>query len=334
MTDYRDAYGFFDKALHRLAFNTSKIQLSLARQESEQHAQALAALTTNKPVFITALPRAGTTILLDILTKTIEFSYHTYQGMPFIFTPLLWSQFSKHFAKDNRLRSRAHNDGIKINQNSAEAFEEMLWQAFWPQAYSGTSIAQWQTAPNAKFDDFFVEHIKKLHLRDKTKFNKEKQRYISKNNLNFTRLPYIKQLFPDNLVVTPFREPVQHALSMLKQHQNFSLLHQDNAFSRCYMTAIGHFDLGVNLKPVNFNQWVDKTVFKPDSLNFWLEYWIETYRYLFDTDKPHKLFVSFEDLCEKPEKVLRLLRIIWTYRKHYCDNQWLNLSLLLPTSLI
>lgn len=331
MTKYRDDYGFFDKALHYLAFTTSKLQLSLARQESEDHAQALSLLSTYKPVFITSLPRGGTTILLDILTKTEAFSYHTYQDMPFVFTPLLWSKFSGHFAKDNKLKDRAHNDGIKINQNSAEAFEEMLWQAFWPQNYNGKSIALWQKKANVKFDAFFVEHIKKLHLRDhlrgqsidkaqapslihspqylldKQKSDQYKQRYISKNNLNISRLPYLKQLFPDSIVLTPFREPLQHALSMLKQHKNFSKLHSENAFSRRYMAAIGHFDFGVNLKPVNFNQWHDNTVFKPDSLDFWLEYWIETYHYLLDTDKSPKVFISFEHLCENAPTSLKTL---------------------------
>jgi len=307
VAEYRDDYGFFDKALHYLAFNTSKMQMSLARQESDQYAQTLGSLSIKKPVFITSLPRSGTTILLDVLTTTDEFSYHSYKDMPFIFTPLFWSKFNVHFAKDHKLKPRAHNDGIQINQDSAEAFEEMLWKTFWPQAYRGQSIDQWQSHDNNNFDRFFIEHIKKLHLRDRLMLGKNKQRYISKNNLNIARIPYLTRLFPDSIVLTPFRDPLQHALSMLRQHKSFSVLHQHNAFARRYMAAIGHFDFGANLKPINFNQWHDRTLFKPDSLNFWLEYWIESYRYLLDKQKSKIFFISFEDLCETPATSLAVL---------------------------
>jgi hypothetical protein len=320
---FDDNYSMVDKLLHQFAFNRTKMQLTMAKQESEQHEAALKSLTVKKPVFIAGLPRGGTTILLDVLSKTEAFSYHRYQDMPFMLTPLLWDKFSGLFIKKSvrdkggAYKERAHQDGIKINLHSPEAFEEMLWKAHWPQAYQGSAIEPWSVDANPAFDTFFTEHIKKLQLRDK------RQRYISKNNLNITRLPYLKRLFPDSLLLVPFREPVQHALSLLKQHRNFTAMHKDNAFSREYMAGVGHFDFGANLKPVNFNQWFTGAGFEgvegvggavseantlsPDTLDFWLHYWVESYQYLLDNAPEDVLFVGFEQLCRAPEACFKVL---------------------------
>jgi hypothetical protein len=305
VADFQDNYSFFDKALHYLAFKSSKLQLNLAENESEEHHQKLQAISVEKPVFITSLPRSGTTILLDVLTKTDAFSYHSYQDMPFVFTPLMWAKFSNKFAKSDTLTERAHKDGIKINSKSPEAFEEMFFKAFWPELYKGSSVALWpqstnQKATHFKFNRFFTDHIKKLLFRD------SRTRYISKNNLNITRLPYIRSLFGDAIILIPFREPIQHALSLLRQHQNFTALHGENKFSKDYMAAIGHFDFGANLKPVNFNQWFDNCEYSPDTLDFWLAYWIECYQYLLDNPSGG-LFVCFERLCKDPEGSFNVL---------------------------
>ena len=314
-SDFEDDYSFVDKALHNLAFGTSKIQLTMAKQESEKHQAALKPLRVERPVFITGLPRSGTTILLDVLSKSGQFSYHRYQDMPFVLTPLVWDKFSKWFVKtadgQGELKERAHQDGIKINQQSPEAFEEMLWKAHWPQAYNDSAIEPWSETANLEFDQFFTEHIKKLLLRD------NRPRYISKNNLNITRVPYLKRLFPDSLVLVPFREPLQHALSLLKQHRNFGAMHQNNHFSRAYMAGVGHFDFGANLKPVNFNGWARRCSFSPDTVDFWLAYWIETYQYLLDVvagghsgghgGVEGVLFVGFEALCKEPESSFNVL---------------------------
>ncbi|MCJ8269027.1 MAG: sulfotransferase, partial [Psychrosphaera sp.] len=306
MADFADSYTFLDRLLHRFAFKTTKMQLGLADNESEEHRAQLNNIQIDKPVFITSLPRSGTTILLDVLSKTEQFSYHSYQDMPFIFTPLLWSKFSRNFAKSNELTERAHKDGIKINQQSPEAFEEMLFKAFWPKLYDGASLPLWPEQPNAKFDTFFAEHIKKLLFRDgkgrDSPVQGEKStRYISKNNLNITRLPYLKKLFPDGILLVPFRDPLQHALSLLRQHQNFTKLHGQSKFAKDYMAAVGHFDFGANLKPVNFSGWFDNTAYQPDSLDFWLEYWVMAYQHIVDNHKSFCHFVCFETLCAEPK---------------------------------
>lgn len=296
--------------LHYFAFKTTRVQLSLADSETDQHKKALTTVNIEKPVFISGLPRAGTTILLDVLAKTACFSYHRYQDMPFIFTPMMWGKFSRSFAKNDNngeLTERAHKDGIKINQQSPEAFEEMLFKAFWPQRYGDESLPLWPTSKHPPFERFFTQHIEKLILRDSQSRSENgvaanHLRYLSKNNLNITRLPYLTKLFGDSILLLPFRSPVQHALSLFKQHQNFTQLHQRNRFAKDYMAAVGHFDFGANLKPVNFNRWYDKTRYQPDSLDFWLEYWLNCYQYLLEHHSDDYHFVCFENLCKAPHR--------------------------------
>lgn len=307
MANFEDKYSFIDKALHYLVFKTIKLQLSLAQNETVDYYEKLQQCNVEKPIFITSLPRSGTTILLDVLTKTDCFCYNTYQDMPFVFTPLIWGKFGGLFAKDDALIERAHKDGIKINQQSAEAFEEMFFKAFWPDLYLSSSIPLWPQTSNQKFDIFFVDHIKKLILRNQQKGSVLKNRYVSKNNLNIIRLAYLKRLFPDSVILVPFRKPIQQAISLYNQHRNFTALHKDNQFAKDYMAAIGHFDFGENLKPINFNRWFDSTVYQPHCLDFWLEYWIQTYQYLFDNESTRCLFVSFDLLCREPESSFAVL---------------------------
>lgn len=298
MSEFHDNYSWLDKALHKLAFKTVPLQLRLAAVESDERRRDLSSLKVEKPIFITSLPRSGTTILLEVLSKTGLFCHHTYADMPFVFTPLLWQKFAGRFTKQDELVERAHGDGIKINQQSPEAFEEMFYKAFWPGHYRDNRLAVWSAEPaNKDFDRFFTAHIAKLMLRD------NQSRYLSKNNLNIIRLDYLKRLFPDGRFVVPVREPLAHAMSLLRQHQNFTKLHEQNPFAKAYMEGIGHYDFGANLKPVNFNGWLDDCPYEPMQLDFWLAYWIASYQYLLDS-KPFVHFVCFESLCAQPSVVL------------------------------
>ena len=80
-------------------------------------------------VFVAGLARSGTTILLNALYKSNQFSSLSYQDMPFVLAPNLWSRLSFN-KQDSNLVERAHGDGIKIDTSSPEAFEEIFWKTF------------------------------------------------------------------------------------------------------------------------------------------------------------------------------------------------------------
>lgn len=300
-------YSAIDRIIHKIAFNTYNIQVALAEIEDTIYKKKLLTCPLERPVFITALPRAGTTLLLECCTTLNEFASHNYRDMPFVLIPCLWNTFSAPFQKSGELKERAHKDGMLIGFESFEAFEEVVWKTFWKEHYQKNRILPWTNENNSEFNEFFSNHIQKI-ICLRSGADAGEVRYISKNNLNISRTAYLKQIFPDSIIIVPFREPLQHANSLLKQHQNFLKIHKDDAFASEYMRAIGHYDFGENLRPVDFDGWISrhKTERDPFSLSFWLEYWVVSYRALLSNAGSLRFF-SYEALCEEPERGLQLL---------------------------
>ena len=297
-------YSAVDRLLHRVAFRTTAAQTAVADLEDQLFAKRLAACKADRPVFITALPRAGTTLLLECLAELGPFASHCYRDMPFVLIPCMWNRFAARFCRDGRSRPRAHGDGMLINFDSPEAFEEVLWKTFWRDHYRADRIEPWHDdEENAEFDEFFRNHMRKIvWLR---RGEAPGARYVSKNNLNVARIGLLKRLFPDSVVLVPFRDPLQHAASLLRQHRNFLRIHGEDPFASEYMRAIGHFDFGENLRPVDFDGWLDQRESTgPDSLAFWLEYWVAGYRHLLEENADSVHFIGYEALCEEAREGL------------------------------
>ena len=87
-----EAYSRLDRTLYRLAFAGLGVQKALADLEEHALAARPGPVAPERPVFITSLPRAGTTLLLEVLSALPEFASHTYRDMPFVMAPLLWSK--------------------------------------------------------------------------------------------------------------------------------------------------------------------------------------------------------------------------------------------------
>ena len=293
-------YSLLDRALHWLAFSTIEIQKGLADLEDKVYSKDLARMEIDRPVFITSLPRAGTTLLLDVIASTGSFGSHTYRDLPFLLMPLLWNTISGGGRRRNGIEiERAHGDGMTIGYDSHEAFEEVLWRAFWPHKYLEDRILTWGqkiVIPYDEFDGFFRSHIRKLLLlRGAT-------RYISKNNANISRIPKLLSMLPDAQVLVPFRRPIDHAVSMWRQHQNFIQIHADEPFARRYMADIGHYDFGANLRPIAFGDWPDRDFpDPPNDVRFWLRYWCTAFESILElADHPRVAFVNYDLLCDAP----------------------------------
>lgn len=302
-------YSALDRCLHRVAFKTYAAQVSLADLEDRLFARQLATCKADRPVFISSLPRAGTTLLLECCAKVQEFASHCYRDMPFVLLPCLWNRFSAMFQRTGKLRERAHGDGMLIDFDSPEALEEVLWKEFWKQHYRSDRIIPWQDEDNDEFTEFFRSHMRKIILlRRGHGQDAHGARYVSKNNLNIARIRILRQLFPDSVIVVPFREPLHHAASLLEQHRNFLRIHKEDPFASEYMRAIGHFDFGQNLCPIDFDNWLDKRTSKEaKELVFWLEYWVASYRYLLRANADILHFLDYQGLCEYPERGLQVL---------------------------
>lgn len=304
---FQDRYSRLDRSLHRLAFSTIEFQKALADIEDRLYTGRLRSVRTDRPVFITALPRAGTTLLLETLGSLDTFASHTYRNMPFLLTPLLWNAVSSPFRAPNVTLDRAHGDGMTVGYDSPEAFEEVLWRAFWPDKYRGDRIVPWTVADedtHGEFAPFIKTHIAKL-ITLRGAREPATVRYLSKNNANLSRIPKITQLFPNAAVLVLFRNPLDHTASMLRQHRNFLNIHAVEPFTRRYMEDIGHYDFGANLRPIDFGRWLSREDLKlTETIDFWLKYWCAAYAHVLAGLGGNVVLVGYDALCADPAPTL------------------------------
>jgi len=229
----------------------------------------------SRHVFISGMARSGTTILLNAIYETNEFASLTYKDMPFILSPNIWSKLSKNNALEEK-QERAHNDGIKIDTNSPEAFEEVFWKTF----------------DDSDSDSYkeFKYFVQLLCLKYK------KKRYLSKNNQNIKRINHLINNYPNSKIIVPFREPLQHSFSLFTQHKKFISLQKNDKFIRKYMSLIGHSEFGLDYIPQ-----IDKNLKYSDTHNIdhWLEQWYLTHNMFIQfLNSSQVLFVCYEELCK------------------------------------
>ncbi len=297
-------YNFSSRFLHRLALK-SKMMAEISFDAENALISKKEVSFSENPVFISGLARAGTTILMRYLYESGEFRSLTYQDMPFVLMPNLWKKFSiKRPA--GVYKERAHKDGIMVSFESPEAFEEVFWRIFTSEKYIGKSRLEVQKVSSevlGKFRDF-------IHNVIVSADNHSQARYLSKNNNNILRLPYLYKAFPKARVVIPFRDPLQHAVSLHTQHIHFSKIQSEDKFSLEYMNWLGHFEFGLNQKPFHF---VDNDTFskleKLDKMNldFWLLSWKNYYEYVLKNVGESTLLFSYAELCKSPSTVLTKL---------------------------
>ncbi len=293
-------YGRLDRLLHRLAFGSLEMQKALGRLENRLHGDQAAPERAQRPVFVTSLPRAGTTVMLEALAALPEFASATYRHMPFTLAPILWQRFARGFMRSGGRGERAHGDGVEVGLDSPEAFEEMLWMAFWPEHYRERTILPWAAdAEASEFDTFFRQHMAKIVASA----GGGARRYLSKNNANIARLGLIERLFPDATILVPVREAVAQASSLLRQHRRFTALHRQDSFARQYMEGLGHFEFGAALKPFAFTDPAPDPA-RADEPDFWLAYWCDAFEWVLATAGARVVMIDHDALSVAPEAYL------------------------------
>lgn len=265
-------YNFVQKFLHNFIFSNNFILKSLYEIEKIFYPQNIDDIKYNHHIFITSLPRSGTTILLNYIFDSQNFSSLTYKQMPFILSPNTFSKIN--FFSSNKKKERAHTDGILYNLDSPEAFDEIFFNIFSEEEIS-----------NEIYN--FISLVLKLN---------NKKRYLSKNNYNYKRIKFIQKLLPNSLFLIPIRNPSQQAYSLFKQHKNFLKLQEKDNFVLKYMNYLGHHEFGKNhkfwFKPYKFHDSNDH--------NYWLEQWLIFYKKNLNEYKEHAncLFIKYEKLTD------------------------------------
>jgi len=300
----KSGYNFIDRFTHGLALQ------SKAAAEISFDIENAIVKRTNKTfpdnhVFISGLARSGTTILMQYLCDTGLFKSLTYSDMPFVLMPNTWRKISHKKASD-QFKERAHQDGIMIGPDSPEAFEEVFWRVFCGKEYILKDRLQLHEIGNGTIEKFRRHVYNVLFSADAV----NQTRYLSKNNNNVLRLPYLHKAFPQSHIVVPFRDPLQHTISLLNQHLHFSKIQAEDKFSLNYMNWLGHFEFGLNQKPFFLN---DENAFNEmrnygkSDINFWLLNWKNYYQYVNEHHTPNTIFFNYDKFCQNPSSELSAL---------------------------
>lgn len=242
-------------------------------------------------VFISGLARSGTTILLRALYASGCFTSLTYRDMPFVLAPNLWRRISIFSKGHKQAEERAHADGILVDYDSPEALDEVFWRVFSGQEYLLKDVLVPMSADTETID-LFRRYVA-LILRDYPR-----KRYLSKNNNNLLRFSALVDAFPDAYILIAFRHPVSHSVSLLRQHQHFTAHCAKHSFTRRYMGWLAHHEFGPDHRPFRFETPTTMEKLFPDTLDYWLQRWIDAYAYVADHRPRNSLLLCYERLCE------------------------------------
>ena len=299
-----------DYLLLRLASSAAGMLQSLGDLESAALRRRINAVPIESPVFLTGLARSGTTILLEELSKVPGVGTHRYRDFPFLMTPWLWNGFLDLFRVAQEAVERPHKDRIQITTESPEAFEEPLWQFFFPQQHSGAALHR--LAGDQRYDDFeafFKDHIRKILLV------RRQQRYLSKENYNVVRIEYLAKVFPDARFIVPIRHPFTHVESLVRQHALFCDYARGDARVPHYLAAAGHYEFGPQRVPIRLSHAAGNRIRaaweRGENDAGYAIQWAEIYRFVdalrSSTNELSQriLVVRYEDFCARPCDVMR-----------------------------
>lgn len=281
----------------------------LGEWESAWLRRDLDGIGIDKPVYISGLARSGTTILLEILAGIVGMATHRYRDFPFLLVPCLWNRYLCAFHVQDTPVERAHRDRIRITRESPEAFEEVVWQAFFPHLHDRKTVHRFDCEKrHERFERFYADHIKKILLVRKG------LRYLSKANYNLSRIEYLAAVFPDARFIVPIRHPVPHVGSLVHQHLLFTDYAARDRRVPKYLAAAGHFEFGPQRVPIRVSHEggdrIERAWTRGDEFAGYAIQWAEIYGYVDslvtrqDEISRRLVVIRYEDLCAATERTM------------------------------
>ncbi|MCM4172548.1 hypothetical protein DHD32_13740 [Arenibacter sp. TNZ] len=285
------SYSKSEKILHKLYLSNYFLAKSSLELEEIIYGPKSKNIQIQEYVFITGLARSGTTALMNKIFGSDEYASLQYSNMPILLSPNFWNKKLKIEAHE-----RAHKDGIIIDGNSPEEFDEYFWKVFMKDSYIKDGLLPHTV--NEEIVNKYLTYISLICL------SKQKQKYISKNNNNILRLDTLKKINNSKIFIL-FREPISHASSLMKLHRSFSDSQLDDPFVLDYFNYLGHHEFGLNHKPFLLtSDFIEtRTQYDLEDINYWIILWINYYEYVLDTFDDSFMLISFEDLVNEPDGV-------------------------------
>ena len=298
-----------DYTLAIIALRMVPVLRELGEFESSFFRCRLSKVSIEQPLFITGLARSGTTVLLDLLSQCRDVATHRYRDFPFLWFPITWNWFQDRLAKTQTAVERPHQDRIRITKESPEAFEEPIWQFFFPQIHDPQTIHILDAGTDIPdFESFFCTHIRKILLIRGGK------RYLSKGNYNVARIIYLARIFSDARFIVPVREPLAHVHSLVKQHQLFTDYAAADGRITNYLKAAGHYEFGPQRQPVSISRLGTERILEAwqagEDYRGYAVLWSEIYAHIWrlvaagSNLADRILIIRYEDFCAEPRKTL------------------------------
>lgn len=291
----------------RLMRRTGGFWERLGNLETKVLGSEIAGVEVRRPVYVTSLARAGTTIITELLSRHPDLTSHRYSDFPPVWTPYWWNALRERLPLPKvEAAERAHKDRLAVTPDSPEAVEEVLWMHFFPRAHDSTAdnVLDGDT-DHPGFERYYRDHIRKLLVV------RGARRYLAKGNYNLTRLEYLLKLFPDARFVIPVRDPVWHIASLMKQDRLFTEQHDADPRTKVYMHLLGHYEFGRGKHCINVGD--DERVAEiqslwasGDAVQGWALYWRSLYEHLVARIEDNEalaracLLVGYEAMCSEP----------------------------------
>lgn len=296
--------------LARFFYNRPKFNLKLSKKETKIMQKKIVNLKVEKPIYVTGLARAGSTVTVEMIGKHPDVAYYKYLHCINPFIPH-WLQKVANFLPliFRKPVERVHKDGLLVNRNSPEAVEEPIWMMFFNTIHNDavSNIFDEKTT-NPEFEKTYDDLLRKLM------FNQTSIRYVAKNNYNISRLEYLLKLYPEMKIIMMVRNPINHIASMVKQDAIIEELERQNKRLLHWTKLIGHREYGTAKICVNVNS--TETIKKIREMwekeetyvQGWAIQWNMIYSYIADLLKRNKsladrtLIVRYEDLTDNSEE--------------------------------
>ncbi len=251
---------WFDRALHRFALDSATFRRFWFRRECERNDGAFDPGREN--VFIAGLARAGSTALLNVLYRSGAFASTTYAMMPFVMAPSMARVIARLPRTPVAPTERAHGDTITVGLDSPEALDAVFWSTFFPAPAERLAPRE---VPPAMLGDYamFIENL----LLDAGA-----DRYLAKMNQGIDKLASLAAYFERSVFLVPFRDPLQQASSLRRQHERFRQL---SAYESRYFGWLEHTEFGALHRRFGSADSSTRTAFDPAELNYWLAQWLD-----------------------------------------------------------
>jgi hypothetical protein len=292
-------YSDWSKLLHRIALDNYHIAEQLFEVERKRLRKRGHNPKSNFLV-VTGLARAGTTAMTTQLHSSGRFHSLSYANMPFLMSPNIWAMFYN--PEKGQLKERSHGDKVMVGTTSVEALEEFFFKVF-----LGDSYIDEKSVHEHSVD----ERVATAYLDYQTFLSGSSYGetiYLAKNNNWLTRYRSMRSHNSDFHVLLMFRDPLQHALSLQRQHSNFTARQEADPFVLEYMDWLGHHEFGRHAKTFHFNggKRLDAGAYPREDINHWLAVWVNYYSYVLELpEDPNLTFIEYEDFKSKPNEVFR-----------------------------